>query len=443
MKEIYNPSRPDTNNQSGVSLRLNEGSQQAVEAKASKEDGFLKHPPMQPKKEIGDYVEKNGIPTARRFEGHDEALEYVKSGGRIVIRSEHPDEYAGASGLLSSFFVDQVAIREYKEHCSKNGAHINWAKVHDNHYRYNAKQVILSQIETTPEPQLEQNLKILSFPDVEYYCRLTNQDVDAFYSQISYSYWQSVDGLNRSIIADSAIPGRYHIFANDPNVVFYRHGKEGFVNYSVVDNGKVIINSMDQMKGDFVGEIEFYNKVRNLENFDPNQCPIIEFQTDRKGQHHFLQYHRTRSVNPTTFTLDRGKRGNEFEAVHVRGATPTKDGRDYKIITQYSDFAKIKSLPLFGQDGSVLSHELRSPVFEEIMSRRNTVNIGSFDNLDSLAYNSRDTHAPKSYLFNSDIFVAVPYKKLPRFKRLEKGEIQMVDCHITSDGRRSYVQIEE
>src|SRR5438270_3822706 len=59
-----------------------------------------------PKQEIVDYVEAQGFKVPRRFDTLDEALDIVRAGGSIVVRSEHRDEYDGASGLLQSYRID-------------------------------------------------------------------------------------------------------------------------------------------------------------------------------------------------------------------------------------------------------------------------------------------------------------------------------------------------
>src|SRR5665811_876042 len=56
-----------------------------------------------PKQEISDYVESQGFLVPRRFDTLDEALDVVRAGGEIILRSEHPDDYDGPSGLMDSY----------------------------------------------------------------------------------------------------------------------------------------------------------------------------------------------------------------------------------------------------------------------------------------------------------------------------------------------------
>ena len=56
----------------------------------------------QPKRAIADYVEQNGILVPRRFASLQDAR---ASGLPIIARSEHPQDYAGASGILKSLLL--------------------------------------------------------------------------------------------------------------------------------------------------------------------------------------------------------------------------------------------------------------------------------------------------------------------------------------------------
>jgi|GEM_PF-6212305 len=75
-----------------------------IRERLEQKDQFLENPPLQPKKEIADMLESRGILVPRRFESLAEALEVIKQGREIVVRSEHPQEYAAAAGLLNSMF---------------------------------------------------------------------------------------------------------------------------------------------------------------------------------------------------------------------------------------------------------------------------------------------------------------------------------------------------
>ena len=56
----------------------------------------------QPKRTIADYVEQNGILVPKRFDSLAEARRFD---GEVLLRSEHTQDYDGASGMLRSFVL--------------------------------------------------------------------------------------------------------------------------------------------------------------------------------------------------------------------------------------------------------------------------------------------------------------------------------------------------
>lgn len=64
-------------------------------------DKFLEKPPKQPKKTIVEYMGGG----ENIFSNFNEAKKYLESNpnAEIIVRSEHPQEYDGASGLLKSY----------------------------------------------------------------------------------------------------------------------------------------------------------------------------------------------------------------------------------------------------------------------------------------------------------------------------------------------------
>lgn len=86
-------------------------------------DFYLNNPPRQPKREVGDYVEANGILVPRRFVNLDQAL---SSGKPFIVRSEHPQEYAGVSGLLHSFQVTKEIIAKNRAEYGSKKRTLDW-----------------------------------------------------------------------------------------------------------------------------------------------------------------------------------------------------------------------------------------------------------------------------------------------------------------------------
>ena len=238
-----------------------------VREKLEQKDRFLENPPRQPKKEIADMLEARGILVPQRFENLADALKVIRQGREIVVRSEHPREYASAAGLLGSYVLSADRMAKGKAFCDEKGTEIDW----DNFYEHfgradvedDAENRIFGSLETTDHVAFEDNLKKLSLPYVRRYCELLGLDVDKFTEGISYSYWEKIGGLNRSIVADSAIPERYHVFTIEGY---------NYHNYAIVDNGKIVLDKpmvmTDELKA---GLIALNYETPSLSFFKPNQ----------------------------------------------------------------------------------------------------------------------------------------------------------------------------
>ncbi len=418
-----------------------EEAREQVREKMKQKDCFLEIPPHQPKKEIADMLETHGILVPRRFENLADALEAIRQGREIVVRSEHPQEYASAAGLLGSYVLSADRMAKSKAFCNKKGMKIDW----DNFYKHfgradarnDAENKIFGSLETIDQTIFEDNLKKLSLPYIRRYCKLLDLDVHKFTKKISYSYWEKIGGLNRSIVADSAIPGRYHIFTTEGC---------NYHNYTIVDNGQVVLDKpmamSDELKAGLEEVIAFYERIRTTKGFNPAHCPLVEFQT-AEGQNYFLQYHRTRDMEPCSWQLDRELEEGEFEAVFVRGATPP-EGMVLNIAMYYPhDKYTINDT----EDGSFDFHY--DHIFSEIMSRYRKAN---FDNksLWKLALFCADAHVPKSKLFNSQISISIDDDNLPPelpeklFNQTkESGKPATVKIRVVSDGRKAYVKFLE
>lgn len=79
-------------------------------------DSFLTAPLLQPKFELAEYVAAEGFDVPPIYSSASEALEVVACGEFIDARSEHPQEYAGASGLLESFSITPQILEKAKDY---------------------------------------------------------------------------------------------------------------------------------------------------------------------------------------------------------------------------------------------------------------------------------------------------------------------------------------
>ncbi len=363
----------------------------------------------QPKRIIADYVESQGILVPRRF---GSLLEARASGLPIIARSEHRQDYAGASGL-----VDSVRLN-----CDK----------------YSGVQ---------SEDELKQ--KVLKEPEhgktlARQYCKFLGLDEDKFKQEISFSFWELLDGLNRVVVADSAIPNRYHAMT-----YLERKGDiPSLYNYAIVEGGIItqefIKPLTTELKEQLPELLSFYEEVRTLGKFDRNHCPIMEIQTIN-GKNYFLQYHRTRDFLPSTFTLDRTLREGEIQVPFVRGATQ-RDGLTCKVTVYYSGSANW-DFELQDEDGSWDLHT--NHVFPELRVRHRKLQMNYphgevWWQLMKYVVN----HAQKSKLFKPEVSIIADIEDFCKngedmeelYKRTKEGRNSFMMLQVVSDGRKAFVK---
>lgn len=325
-------------------------------------DYYLYNPPQQPKAEIADYVESQGVRVPQRFKTFELAL---ASGKDFILRSEHPDEYAGAAGLRKSHVVTKERLEKDK---------VNPARL-----------------------------------------------ISALDPGASFSYWEYVPGFNRAVVADTAIEGRYHITTS------WMGTDRPLQSYVQLEKGVVTRRDGADYPADDFGElVEIYEKVRRLPRFDPNHCPIMEMQT-REKKHYFLQYHRTRSVTPSTFTLTREPEADEVVAEFVRGATPPEgETLHFHVWPQFEPYTPV-AFEEAGVDPPYASE------FAEVMSRRRHLVV--IDSTWKRVVTHLGGHEPRSSLFNPAISVVLPLGKLISSPGESESTIRVI-----SDGRKAYLK---
>ncbi len=243
-------------------------------------------------------------------------------------------------------------------------------------------------------------------------------DYEESLKNISFSYWEKVSGYNRSVIADSSIRGRYHIFSHNEKESFYQ-------NYLIVD---------------------FYESIRCLDKFDPNHCPLLEIQTDLKGNNYFLQYHKCRDFEESSFTLTREKQADEFEAILVRGAT-SPDGKVLNVTRAYHELETSYQSVSEREAGSF--NICDDILFSEIMSRRRCVDI--LPKHSNIVFASPIDHLSKTLLFKAQISIICEQEILTKVEQIyggslltkayEAGKDFTVPVKIVSDGRKAYLEV--
>lgn len=403
-------------------------------------DFFLANPPRQPKREIGEYVESQGIHVPRRFTTLTEA---ISSQRPFLIRSEHPQDYAGASGLTISLYVNPDDSLESKEEYQPLEAE-DWL-IFLGGRRYQEIPTLIARLAVNitdmPQSKVEAGLNHLSSLNISDYCRYRNFDPNAFVPDLSYSYWEGLGGFNRAVIADNVIPDRYFIFTTrfTPTKGIMIPETPGYqiVHQDIVHQDKVVDENTgglpSEVTADYKSLIEFYELIRRLDRFNPINCPMIEIQT-QNNIHYFLQYLRVHDFSQSNFSLDRSKEVGEFETSLVRGATPP-EGLDLRFNVRFRPSSFLED------EQAGLEINVNQAFIEAVVPNRQLQVLAVADNNDLLGVGG---HLRRSGLFKPKVTAVMLDDEMHQlFGKTYDGYKDVLShmVHIVSDGRRSYIKI--
>ncbi len=258
-----------------------------------KVDWFLNNPPVQPKLEIAGYIESaniDGLKIPQRYSFGDG---YELSGEReIIFRTEHPDEYAGDSGVGDSYKYGPESRPDTLEELQEDLRNKNEKKI-KNHY---------IQLDEDPESKFEQS---------------------------SYSAWEYIPGVNKTVFRDDVISGKYHVFSSwTDEEAKEKNQFSSRGNYMQIENGEVIFEgghgNSEELRLNNMRLAEFYEQINALEKFDNEHSPIMEFQESEisgETEYYFLQTHRGRNRSERDFILE-DERDGYILVNQVRGKTP-------------------------------------------------------------------------------------------------------------------------
>jgi hypothetical protein len=283
------------------------------------------------------------------------------------------------------------------------------------------------------------------FPRV--FCSYSGLDLSHFLEEASFSYWEKLGGRNRTVVADSSVKGKHHIMTN---------GEDRETNYAALQDGEIVASAFMKNPEDYVDElrelVSLYDKIRNLDNFDPNHCPIMEFQTV-DGKHFFLQYHKARDYKEREFRLEREKETDEVETLFVRGSTspeglickPTLAYAGWELGINYEDWVLPES-----EEGSFDIHY--NIMFTEVMARRRKLQVLDSTSLQLEMASLAIGHTSRSQMFKP--YVSVVIKKWDDTEKLipeekwkqvrerikQTQQDQTVTLRVVSDGENAYVK---
>lgn len=406
------------------------------------QDGFLLNPPSHPKQEIGHYVASNWILTPQIFDNLSDAR---RSGKDFIVRSEHEVEYHGAAGLFESL-VNSKRAREYSDYLAEwfrnNPIDRESVDFLDSSKMHDLRKVLLQQINDIPQEEFESTMQKLETYTINKYAWLLWIDPISFGSQLWYSYREMIDWYNRSMVEDNAVPGRYHIFTtkNTPS------GE--YLNYSIIEPSGEVTNLwphtlVDELKPQTENDVAFYEQVRSLPIFDQNHCPIIEYQTS-ENENYFLQTHRTRDKNPSTFQLEPKNNPTILNALFCRWATPP----EWVILNAevYCENHFIKPILVVPkkEDAAFDLHD--NHIFTEIMTRRRKVQFyNNLHGVGNFATNALIGHIPKSMIFNPALCIVLDEKEVKHsqqlYDRYKQNNFELsLPIHVVSDGTNATVE---
>lgn len=396
-------------------------------------DAFLKTPPLQPKREICDYLESEGIRVPARIATLNDA---IREGNRFIMLGEHPQDYDGASDLLRSrVVVPERHFRPEEKVYSTEEEVI--AKVKSDH-SYAGTMALLNHLPILSQETAQELLIHETSHTLKQYCSLLGISFEQFARQASFSYWQYIEGINHTVVADTAIEHRYHIFSS-----LMKQG-DRIASYIIWENGLPTELAYPGKHAAMLTKraprlIELYESVRTLPKFDPKHCPIIEIQTDKDESDYCLQVHRTSDFEPRQIDLSDVK---DEETYFSRGATPEK-GTVYDISVQCGENGAVLPEQFLPNAGAYLP--TMSTAFIELnvkMRGAHLVHAKVRDD-DYEFMKLAENHSNRSELFKPPVSVQVPITDIMNrneWRKMQDDPSLSIPVEITSDGRRATVK---
>jgi len=455
-----------------------------VDKLLQRSDKFLDERPLQPKRAIQEYAAQNGIQVPKRFDSLEEAL---ASGKKFIIRSEHPQEYAGISGLSESYVADPAKIAKYQEWKTESelsrpaiteqeqlddminegtelfGLNGDKAKMFGENIKWDIRDLSLGRIWHISQEEILRTLTLLSDGAFVAYSAKVDADVNEVLSEQSYTFWEYIEGINHTVIRDKDIENRYYIVSKGSYEEWWED--KSYYDMVIIQDWEVVREwgyfgaHKSWTLSEDAREIEFkwifnhnsliqkYERIRGLPKFDPNHYPIMEFQSSLTGQEYFLQSHRGCDItSKEDFTLNRELEEWEIELEFFRGVTSpewiiVETGSYYVSDGKEGNW----SYPVCEEEASFDMHY--DHIFSQIMARKRQVQFWNYKSFDWETMCINSGHASIAEMFKADIYAPLPdemFKWIPFWKISDITSSMWVPykikLRVISDGKRCFVK---
>jgi hypothetical protein len=242
-------------------------------------DFFIANPPLQPKREIVEYVGNQGFTVPRIFESFAAARQELTD-RNILIRGEHPQDYNGASDLI----ISTTSWDELDERAAEAGK--------------------------DPGDYLASAMGVAPYENRNFndYFLLWNDTVPD--NQTSMSFWENIDDKDKAVIyRDPARPQTNHVlYLATENRGLTRPGLTR--NYVLYDRQSDVVESLVQDTGRNIEPAvrqvsNLFDQIASLPYFDPQHCYLAEFVINQQDTPYFVQMHRGRDAQePATHNVD-------------------------------------------------------------------------------------------------------------------------------------------
>lgn len=250
-------------------------------------DYFLRHPPTQPKRQIVEYVGLEGFLVPKCFETLEAAKDELST-NQVFVRSEHAQDYDGASGLMDSVALDEIEDSARRFRMS--------------HQEYVEKYVCNTQ-----------GLARLASADF-----LSEHDEIGSIEPGSVSYWEKINTKANIIVGSD--PARH----NTCHILYGSTSSRLYSLYRFDDNTFDVHmlqgTSPDEM---LLGQVAHtFRDITTLRRFDQRHSYYAEFVQDQNDDIYFVQMHRGQDTQSPDFSLSLNDYGADWAvADFVVGST--------------------------------------------------------------------------------------------------------------------------